>query len=340
MKYKITFLLISAIIVNGFSQTPINNYFGTSGNIYVIVTPAAALDQTPAGANAVWNFTALTAAGQSIDTNAAPTAAEVTSFPGSTNASTISSTVSGTATESKIFSKNTTNNTLSLTGFVGNMLELNYVTNNAKIGTFPLSYGYNFTDTSAGTFTSGTNNGTFTGTIITKIDAYGTLNVADSGNGAYSGAVTRLKTVQNINLFYGFLGNVGTVVITNYAYFDTLNVLQFRNSEIIANIPLLMIDQTLIQSEVYLGQILSNNNKVALSNEIQVFPNPVKDILNIKSLNNYSINQISLSDVNGREIFNETSNFENFNISAIQKGIYLLKINTNMGSFTKKIIKE
>ena len=109
MKYKITFLLITAIFVNGFCQTPINNYFGTSGNSYDIVTPANPLDQTPTGANAVWNFIALTADGISVDSNAAPTAAELTKFPGSTNASSIASTVAGTTTISSIFSKNVAN---------------------------------------------------------------------------------------------------------------------------------------------------------------------------------------------------------------------------------------
>jgi Secretion system C-terminal sorting domain len=339
MNSKITFLLIIFYISNSFCQTPINNYFGTSGNSYDIVTPATPLDQTPVGANVVWNFNSLTANGQSVDSNAAPTSAELTTFPGSTNASSIASTVGGTTTISSIFSKNVAN-TISLTGFVANTIELNYVTNNAKIGTFPLTYGYNFTDTSAGTFISGGYNGTFTGNIITKIDAYGTLNVADSGNGAFSGAVTRLKTVQNINLFYGFFGNVGTVVITNYAYFDTANILQFRNSEIIANIPLLMINQTLEQSEDYFVPVFSSDEFEKIINSIKIYPNPANNILNIESSENDSISQIKLFDINGREILKQNSSSKILDLSTIEKGIYFIEIKTDKGIFNDKIIKN
>ena len=339
MNSKITqliFLLISAI---GFSQTPINSYFGSAGNIFDIVTPATPLDQTVIGANVTWTFGGLTADGQSIDTTITPTAAEVTTFPASTDVSNIDSTVGATTSNSKIYSKNVAN-TLSLTGFVSGDLNLNYITNNAKIGTFPLSYGYNFSDPTAGTFVSGTNSGTFTGTIVTKVDAWGTLNVADSGHGAYSGAVTRLKTVQNISLFYGIFGNVGTVVITNYAYFDASNVLQFRNSLIVANIPLLNINnQTIDQSEDFYSPVLSTVAN-ELNNEFVVYPNPANDFLILKSNDNLPIKEISIADLNGRIVLKEISNFDKININLLESGVYLMAVNTNKGIVTKKILKE
>ena len=339
MNSKITQLIFLLITALGFGQTPINAYFGTTGNIFDIVTPATTLDQSAIGANVTWTFGGLTADGQSTDTSLTPTAAEITTFPTSTNVSNVDSTVGTTTTNTKIYSKNVAN-TLSLTGFVSGTLNLNYITNNAKIGTFPLSYGYNFSDPMAGTFVSGTNSGTFTGTIVTKVDAWGTLNVADSGHGAYSGAVTRLKTVQNINLFYGIFGNVGTVVITNYAYFDTSNVLQFRNSLIVANIPLLMINnQTIDQSEDFYSPVLS---AVAneLNNEFAVYPNPANDFLILKSNNNLQIKEISIADLNGRIVLKQTASLDKININQLEKGVYLLTVNSDKGIVTKKIVKE
>ena len=325
-----------SIVSNG--QTPINNFFGINGQVYDVVTSTPEIDQTPSGANAVWNFNQLILIGQSISNNSVPTATQTSTFPNSTALNTVQTTVSNISSTSNIFSKNVANE-ISITGFQTPELTLNYITNNAKIGTFPLSYGYNFTDTTAGTFTNGTNTGTFTGNIVTTVDAYGTLNLNNTGNGTFSGSITRLKTVQNINLNIGFLP-VGTVVQTSYAYIGASGFAELRYTKAVVNIPFASINnQTVIQIEDYYTNLLSTNvNKIA--NKFKIYPNPANDILNIKTDNNQKINALILSDINGREIINQTINTGNIKVSELEKGIYFLKIDSDNGIFTKKIIKN
>jgi alpha-tubulin suppressor-like RCC1 family protein len=84
------------------------------------------------------------------------------------------------------------------------------------------------------------------------------------------------------------------------------------------------------------GSSLATQNNVAVANEISVYPNPASTVLNIKSSN--PILNISISDINGR-LIQETYQTE-INIEQFSKGIYLMKITTEIGVSTQKIIKE
>lgn len=55
--------------------------------------------------------------------------------------------------------------------------------------------------------------------MTTEYDSYGTLNIGVDGYNPISVSTSRIKQVQNINLFYSILGNIGTVVQTTYTYY-------------------------------------------------------------------------------------------------------------------------
>jgi len=71
-----------------------------------------------------------------------------------------------------------------------------------------------------------------------------------------------------------------------------------------------------------------------------VFPNPTKESVNIKCNNN--ITSLQLFDVAGKLISTNTINKSDFklDISNKPKGVYFLKIKTENGLFSEKIIKE
>lgn len=73
---------------------------------------------------------------------------------------------------------------------------------------------------------------------------------------------------------------------------------------------------------------------------INLYPNPVNDILNIDS--KYTLNNISISDINGRVVRNTSLNGTEaqINIADLASGVYLLKVVTSEGTVTKKVIKE
>jgi Secretion system C-terminal sorting domain len=88
---------------------------------------------------------------------------------------------------------------------------------------------------------------------------------------------------------------------------------------------------------------ISNTSSLAnVSNEIEknvvkVYPNPTKNILNVSTIEN--IKSLELFDLNGRMII-KNENLESINIENLNSGIYLLKINTENGISSQRIIKE
>ncbi|MFC4686481.1 T9SS type A sorting domain-containing protein [Epilithonimonas pallida] len=72
--------------------------------------------------------------------------------------------------------------------------------------------------------------------------------------------------------------------------------------------------------------------------EINVFPNPISDFINIKS--NQAIRSVKLYNAAGLLIKTENSNSSKIDMSSFPKGNYLISIETETGTETKKIIKE
>ncbi|KGL62536.1 M1 family aminopeptidase [Polaribacter sp. Hel1_85] len=83
---------------------------------------------------------------------------------------------------------------------------------------------------------------------------------------------------------------------------------------------------------------LNVKNNVFLSESITLFPNPIKDVLTIKTSENILINKTIMYNYLGKEIL-KTSKRE-INISQLSAGIYFVKIITDNGDFYKKITKN
>ncbi len=79
----------------------------------------------------------------------------------------------------------------------------------------------------------------------------------------------------------------------------------------------------------------------AVINIIDIYPNPTRNLLNIK-LNNIEIEQATLFDISGKQILDLElkSKITIADISNLKSGIYLLKIKTPKNTFVKRIIKE
>jgi uncharacterized protein (DUF1501 family) len=90
----------------------------------------------------------------------------------------------------------------------------------------------------------------------------------------------------------------------------------------------------------YTNAILSTND-FTVSNDIVVYPNPTVETINVNSTNN-PIYVVSVFSIDGKFITSyknpiTTDNFT-INVQSLATGIYTLKVDTNNGSFTKKII--
>jgi hypothetical protein len=82
-------------------------------------------------------------------------------------------------------------------------------------------------------------------------------------------------------------------------------------------------------------------SEVNLETDIQLVPNPAKDIVTLTTNNNYTIKALTLLDISGRIVTTQATTFENLNISKLATGVYFLKLELSNGRlFTKKLLKE
>jgi len=73
---------------------------------------------------------------------------------------------------------------------------------------------------------------------------------------------------------------------------------------------------------------------------INLYPNPTHSILNIEKPDNIKINKIEIYDVTGKLIKTYKKETETLNIQKFSKGIYLIKLLTKDGVYSKQIIKN
>ena len=73
---------------------------------------------------------------------------------------------------------------------------------------------------------------------------------------------------------------------------------------------------------------------------LEIYPNPVNDILFIKNAHNLSIDRVSVFDFSGKRIHTVNENFRQINVEELADGIYVLQISSGSNNYMKKIIKQ
>lgn len=87
---------------------------------------------------------------------------------------------------------------------------------------------------------------------------------------------------------------------------------------------------------IYLG-----TNDLIIENNINVFPNPVKDVLTISPLNGIVINNVSIYTISGKLIREKSTTInQEFKFKNLSNGFYFAKITTELGVVTKKIVVD
>lgn len=82
-------------------------------------------------------------------------------------------------------------------------------------------------------------------------------------------------------------------------------------------------------------------NNYSVSNEVNLFPNPMNDILNIQIHSEKILpSSISIQDLTGRTIFSITENLYQISTHDLTPGTYIAVIKTNHGYISKRIIKN
>jgi alpha-tubulin suppressor-like RCC1 family protein len=81
----------------------------------------------------------------------------------------------------------------------------------------------------------------------------------------------------------------------------------------------------------------TNDNNIP---SFTIYPNPANDFLNIQINENRIVNSIILTDIFGKIVHSQSENLTKINISQLQKGMYLLQLDYELGKQIVKFIKE
>ena len=91
----------------------------------------------------------------------------------------------------------------------------------------------------------------------------------------------------------------------------------------------MMVDDITIASGVGIEEV---NNKI----NVEVYPNPVLDILNVNGKN---IKKVEVIDMNGRTVLT-SERAGRINMSTLSEGVYMVRVTTGKGVATEKIVKK
>jgi len=83
--------------------------------------------------------------------------------------------------------------------------------------------------------------------------------------------------------------------------------------------------------------LLSTNNYL-LNNQIKIYPNPTENKLTISLLDDVNLKEVNIYNLLGKQVMHKKD--ISFEISFLEKGVYFVKISTDKGFITKKLIKK
>lgn len=162
---------------------------------------------------------------------------------------------------------------------------------------------------------------------LTAVTEYDQIKASTSTNTFTVGPSTK------INLVWGFTPNVGDkfdIIDASGTLSGTIDIANVTSTH---GVTVTVVGNDL---EVEVTSVLSTD-EFNLS-EFKVYPNPVKDVLNIQT-NNIDITSVTIYDILGKQILS-SNNTNSVDVSNLKNGMYLVKITANNTSITKKIIKE
>lgn len=312
MKKVLLFVIASTAVLS--AQTTITKAFNDPviGETINNVNVNGTVDNSATGNNVTFVNNSLTQGSASATTYSAPTASEVSTFPGTT--------IKMTGNGSTVYYKQTATK-LEITGLVTPDATLNFSTNNGTFITYPAAFGYSESDTAAGTFSATAGSGNFSGTINITGDAQGTLLI---GAKTYTN-VLRIKSVQNFNLtVFGF--SVGTIVNTSYAYYDSAHKFPLLSTTN-AVITVQGTPQTTNLAQALNETFLSTSDFVR-KDAFKIYPNPAQDFIEFKGdLSQYS--KANIYSLDGKLIKTSDLKSGKVQISELPPSSYFIEVSGN-----------
>ena len=124
-------------------------------------------------------------------------------------------------------------------------------------------------------------------------------------------------------------GNIANITVSQYN--AMINDVNINDQDICACNGLIHIIDDLIWAP---GVVSLNNNH----NQLEIYPNPIKNILNISKVHNYNL--IEIFDIHNQLIVSQKINSINrINMTKYKSGIYILKLKSNKEVLKTTLIK-
>ena len=154
--------------------------------------------------------------------------------------------------------------------------------------------------------------------------------------------ITSTTKITRANVEYQTYGDI--ILKSGFSISDgakfTAKILACRASNTTGSLRSADIDLEYDNEEFDIDPEITDVNEVISETEkISVYPNPTDGILNI-SVSNGSIDNIVVTDITGNELMNQAVDADQaeIDLSAYNKGLYLVKILTENDSYTKKVV--
>lgn len=134
---------------------------------------------------------------------------------------------------------------------------------------------------------------------------------ADDSSAYVSNSATWTAPADGV-YYFGFHNNSPTGTVQSYMFIDT------------------------IEFSSVLGV------RTILESDISTYPNPAKNVINISNGLNAVIESVELTDLNGRVVKTQTINATEgqVSINELSAGVYMMKVSTDKGVATKKVVKQ
>ena len=79
-------------------------------------------------------------------------------------------------------------------------------------------------------------------------------------------------------------------------------------------------------------------NDINLNSSITISPNPASQFILISNQQSISINSIVIYDLMGKQVIKRINGFSKIDISKLESALYLVEVNSTLGSFQKRLI--
>ncbi len=167
---------------------------------------------------------------------------------------------------------------------------------------------------------------TFGGDNALVFDAVGDLYFAYADNENYGTATVKKYDGNNWEAVGNERFTAGVVIDLDFAIDNE------------GNLTVVYQDHHYIFAKNYATGVAAVPHYADTSSNVLIYPNPTSDSFKVSFDKDYNTIEVEIYDILGKKVLTVKNNIENIDISTLQNGIYIIKLKTDNGNLSKKLI--